>query len=113
MKSRNTRKINRKKRGFKGGQSTQIPYANTNPTTIQTKLTNFQQDANTLASWASQYRTATIDLNNDTRMNEHRRLANSLAGQAHLMYEKAQDLWTTVYGSRWNPPSPAPAPSLV
>ena len=47
MKSRNTRKIDRKKRSLKGGQSAPPPYANVNPAVIQAKLTDFHQEANT------------------------------------------------------------------
>lgn len=114
MKGRQTRKMNRKNRLLKGGQTPPppSPYANTSIPEIQAKLTDFQQEASTLANWASQYQVATADLNNETRMNEHRRLANSLAGQANIMYNRAQVLWRTVYGSPWVPPaSPAPAPA--
>ena len=54
MKSRNTRKIDKKKRSLKGGQSAPPPYANVNTTVIQSKLRDFQQEAMTLANWASQ-----------------------------------------------------------
>ena len=46
-------------------------------------------------------------------MDDHRRLANSLVGQANIMYNRAQVLWRTVYGSPWVPPPAAPAPSSV
>lgn len=112
MKGRRTRRMNHKNRSQKGGEvNAPPPYANTNISVIQAKLTNFQQEASTLANWASQYNVATANLNDETRMNEHRRLANSLSGQANIMYNRAQQLWTTVYGSPWvPPPSPAPAP---
>jgi hypothetical protein len=113
MKSRNTRKINRKNRSLKGGQSPPPAYANANSAVIQAKLTDFHQEANTLASWASQYQAKTNEINNTTLMDDHRRLANSLVGQANIMYNRAQVLWRTVYGSPWVPPSPAPAPSSV
>ena len=115
MKSRNTRKIDRKKRSLKGGQSAPPPYANVNPAVIQAKLTDFQQEAMTLANWASQYQVATTALNNTDLMTDHQRLANSLAGQADILYNRAQVLYRTVYGSPWNPPppSPAPAPSSI
>jgi len=114
MKGRHTRRMNHKNRSQKGGQTNAPPpYANTNVTDIQAKLTDFQQEANTLANWASQYQVATADLNNEARMNEHRRLANGLVGQANIMYNRAQVLWRTVYGSPWVPPvSPAPAPGV-
>ena len=109
MKERRTRRMNHKNRSQKGGQTP--PYANTDVSVIQAKLTDFQQQASTLANWASQYNVATANLNDETRMNEHRRLANSLSGQANIMYNRAQQLWITVYGSPWvPPPSPAPAP---
>jgi hypothetical protein len=112
MKSRNTRKINRKNRSLKGGQSPPA-YVNTNTAVIQAKLTDFQQEAMTLANWASQYQNKTNEINNTALMDDHRRLANSLVGQANIMYNRAQVLWRTVYGSPWAPPPPAPAPSSV
>jgi hypothetical protein len=111
MKGRNTRKVNRKNTVLKGGQSPP-PYANTDIAIIQSKLTDFHQEASTLANWASQYQAATITLNNTALMDDHRRLANSLAGQANIMYNRAQVLWRTVYGSPWVPP-PSPAPTSV
>ena len=111
MKGRRTRRMNRN-RSQKGGQLTAPPpYANTNVSEIQAKLTDFQQQASTLANWASQYNLKTIALNNETLMNEHRAIASNLATQANIMYSKAQGLWTKVYGSPWVPPvTPAPAP---
>lgn len=109
MKSRNTRKVNRKNRLLKGGQSspTSLDFSS-----IESKLTDFQQEASTLASWAEQYNLATTTLNNTELMDNHRRLANSLAGQANIMYNRAQVLWRTVYGSPWVPP-PSPAPATI
>jgi hypothetical protein len=112
MKGRNTRKVNRKNRLLKGGQSSSSSPESIDFSSIQSKLTDFQQEASTLANWASQYQAATITLNNETLMNDHRRLANSLAGQANIMYNRAQVLWRTVYGSPWVPP-PSPAPASV
>lgn len=111
MKRRTTRK-NYRKNMMMGGAA--IPYAptGTNPVTVSNAIRDFEQQAVTLSSWASAYNTTTQTLNDPVRMLEHRTRANALSAQANLMFNKANALWKTVYGSDWPiPPAAAPAPA--
>jgi hypothetical protein len=75
------------------------------------KLTAFAAEVNTLSKIADDYKTTTDSLNNSTLMETHMTKAGQIKDRAQIAYDKAKEFWQSVYGSQWNPPPPAPAPS--
>jgi len=113
MKRRNMTTRKRKQNNVKvGGQTSPPPYAHTNPAEVSNFLTQFEQQAAILASWAQQYQTVTTQLNNQTLMAQHLQYANDLSAQANQVFNAANALYREVYGIDWPiPPAPAPPPS--
>lgn len=88
------------------------PYAATaNNATVLAKLSNFAAEINELSAIANLYRERTNALNDSAVMSQHLETANTIQYKADQAYKKAQDFWTTVYGSAWLPPPPSPAPA--
>jgi len=112
MKREKTRKNNRR-RNMYGGQVTPPPYASTAlNATILTKLQNLDQDTLILKSWADQYKTITDTLNDPVVMSQHLTISQNISDKADVVYDRAQALWTSIYGTLWvPPPEAAPAPA--
>ena len=78
---------------------------------ILTKLQNLAQETVDLKNYANEYKSRTDILNNPDTMRGQLAIAQHMSAKAKDVYDRAQALWQSFYGTDWvPPPNPAPAP---